>query len=122
MYYDAFMAMTVYTIVTAAFYLLGAAVLHRQQLVPEGYSLISTLSEMYTRTLGTWAEVLFMIGAFMALYSTLFTAVASFPRMFTDVFGQLGLLKFYHYESRKRMVAILAWFFPMAWCLLFLFL
>jgi manganese transport protein len=122
MYIDAFVAMLVYTLVTAAFYVLGAAVLHRQQLVPEGYSVIQTLSEMYTRTLGPWAEVVFMVGAFMALYSTLFTATASFSRMFTDVFGQLGWLRFYHPPSRKRMIAILAWAFPITWCLLFIFI
>jgi manganese transport protein len=122
MYYDAFMAMAVYTIVTAAFYLLGAAVLHRQQMVPEGYSLIKTLSEMYTRTLGTWAEVVFIIGAFMALYSTLYTAVASFSRLFTDAFGQLGWIRFYDYHARRRMIAILGWAFPAAWCVLFIFI
>ena len=122
MYYDAFLAMVVYTIVTAAFYLLGAAVLHRQQLVPEGYSVIQTLSEMYTSTLGPWAYVVFMIGAFMALYSTLYTAVASFARMFTDVFGQLGILNFHDKPSRLRMIAILSWVFPAVWCLLFLFI
>jgi manganese transport protein len=122
MYYDAFLAMVVYTIVTAAFYLLGAAVLHRQQLVPEGYAVIKTLSEMYTQTLGPWAEVIFIIGAFMALYSTFFTAAASFTRTFTDAFGHLGWLRFYHYPSRKRMVAILAWAFPLVWCLLFIFI
>lgn len=122
MYCDAFLAMVIYTIVTAAFYVLGAAVLHRQQLVPEGYSLIRILSEMYTQTLGPWAEIVFMIGAFMALYSTFFTATASFSRTFTDAFGQLGWLRFYHYPSRKRMIAILAWAFPLAWCALFVFI
>jgi manganese transport protein len=122
MYYDAFLAMVVYTIVTAAFYVLGAAVLHRQHLVPEGYSVIKILSEMYTQTLGPWAEIIFMIGAFMALYSTLFTATASFSRTFTDAFGQLGWLRFYHFPSRKRMIAILAWAFPAAWCALFIFI
>ena len=122
MYFDAFLAMVVYTIVTAAFYVLGAAVLHRQQLVPEGYSVIKTLSEMYTRTLGPWAEIIFMIGGFMALYSTFFTATASFSRLFTDVFGQLGWLRFYDYPMRKRMIAILAWIFPITWCALFLFI
>lgn len=122
MYIDALLAMVVYTIVTAAFYLLGAAVLHRQQLVPEGYLVIRTLSEMYTHTLGPWADVIFMIGAFMALYSTLFTATASFSRLFSDAFGQLGWLRFYHLPSRKRMIAVLAWVFPAAWCALFLFI
>jgi Mn2+/Fe2+ NRAMP family transporter len=122
MYIDALLAMVVYTTVTAAFYLLGAAVLHRQQLVPEGYSVISTLSEMYTQTLGPWAELVFIFGAFIALYSTLFTATASFSRMFTDAFGQLGWLRFDHYPSRKKMIALLAWIFPASWCALFLFI
>jgi manganese transport protein len=122
MYYDAFLAMLVYTTVTAAFYLLGAAVLNRQHLVPEGYTVIKTLSEMYTRSLGPWAETIFLIGGFMALYSTLFAAAAAFSRMFTDAFGQLGWVRFSHYPTRKRMIAILAWVFPMAWCLLFIFI
>ena len=122
MYYDAFLAMVVYTVVTAAFYLLGAAVLHRQNLVPEGYDVIKTLSDMYTKTLGPWAEIIFMIGALMALYSTFFTAAASFTRIFTDAFGQLGWLRFYHYPTRMRMIAILSWVFPLAWCTLFLFI
>jgi manganese transport protein len=122
MYYDALLAMLIYTTVTAAFYLLGAAVLHRQHLVPEGYAVIKTLSDMYTKTLGPWAEIIFLVSAFMALYSTLFTAAASFSRIFTDAFGQLGWLQFYHYPSRKKSIAILAWVFPFAWCALFLFL
>ncbi|MGV3585918.1 MAG: Nramp family divalent metal transporter [Adhaeribacter sp.] len=122
MYYDAFLAMVVYTVVTAAFYLLGAAVLHRQGLVPEGYNVIEILSDMYTQTLGSWAEIIFMIGAFMALYSTLFTAAASFTRTFTDAFGQIGWIDFYHYPTRKRFISILAWVFPLAWCALFIFI
>ena len=120
MYYDAFLAMIIYTTVTAAFYLLGAAVLNRQGLVPEGYSVISTLSSMYTQTLGPWAEVIFLVGGFMALYSTHFTAAASFSRMFTDAFGQLGWIRFYDYASRKRMIAILSWVIPVCWCILFI--
>ena len=77
---------------------------------------------MYTKTLGPWAEIIFLVSAFMALYSTLFTAAASFSRIFTDAFGQLGWLQFYHYPSRKKSIAILAWVFPFAWCALFLFL
>ena len=76
---------------------------------------------MYTLTLGPWAEIIFMVSAFMALYSTLFTAAASFTRIFTDAFGQLGWLPFYHYPTRKKTIAILAWVFPIAWCSLFLF-
>jgi Mn2+/Fe2+ NRAMP family transporter len=122
MYLDALLAMVVYTVVTAAFYILGAAVLHRQHLVPEGYSVIKILSGMYTQTLGPWAETIFMVSAFMVLYSTLFAATASFSRIFSDAFGQLGWVQFQDYATRKRTIALLAWAFPITWCLLFIFI
>ncbi|MEZ4849895.1 MAG: Nramp family divalent metal transporter [Bacteroidia bacterium] len=50
MYLDAFLAMLLYTLVTAAFYLLGAAVLHASGDIPEGYEMINTLSRMYTES------------------------------------------------------------------------
>lgn len=40
MYIDALLAMIVYTLVTAAFYLLGAAVLHAQSDIPQGYAMV----------------------------------------------------------------------------------
>lgn len=122
MQYDALLAMIIYTLVTAAFYILGAAVLHQQSQVPEGYALIKVLSGMYTQTLGPWAEIIFMISAFMVLYSTLFTAAASFTRIFADAFGQLGWLRFHDFAIRQRAIAVLAWVFPISWCLLFLFI
>ena len=53
MYLDALVSMVAYTIVTVAFYLLGAAVLHAQDLTPEGHATITTLANMYTDSLGT---------------------------------------------------------------------
>ena len=55
MQWDAMVSMCVYTLVTVVFYLLGAAVLHRQGLVPKSEELIKTLSFMYTESLGAWA-------------------------------------------------------------------
>lgn len=120
MYLDAVCSMVVYTIVTAAFYLLGAALLHQQGQVPEGYAMVETLSRMFTETLGPWAKVMFLIGAFFVLYSTLFTATASWSRIFGDAFGQLGWVKFDDETSRKRAIGTLSWAFPAIWCLLFL--
>jgi manganese transport protein len=120
MYLDAVCSMVVYTIVTAAFYLLGAALLHQQGQVPEGYAMVETLSRMFTETLGSWAKVMFLIGAFFVLYSTLFTATASWSRIFGDAFGQLGWVKFDDETSRKRVIGTLSWAFPAIWCLLFL--
>ena len=60
---DAIAAMVIYTIVTAAFYLLGAAVLNGQGTIPQGYEMIETLSNMYTETLGNQAMYIFLLGA-----------------------------------------------------------
>jgi manganese transport protein len=120
MYLDAVCSMVVYTIVTAAFYLLGAALLHAHGEVPEGYAMVETLSKMFTETLGPWAKAMFLIGAFFVLYSTLFTATASWSRIFGDAFGQLGWVKFDDETSRKRVIGALSWAFPTIWCSLFL--
>lgn len=119
---DALCSMVVYTAVTAAFYLLGASLLHEQGQIPEGYAMVETLSRLFTETLGPGAKVMFMIGAFFVLYSTLFTATASWARIFADAFGQLGWVNFNNQTSRNRSIATLSWLFPALWCLLYLFI
>lgn len=122
MYIDAILAMVVYTIVTIAFYLLGAAVLHSQGLIPQGYKMVETLSEIYTQTLGPGAKSIFLVGAVTVLYSTLFSATASWTRIFADTFGQIGLINFYDLKVRKQTFAYMAWIFPISWCILFIFI
>ncbi|QHT72058.1 divalent metal cation transporter [Rhodocytophaga rosea] len=122
MYIDALFAMVVYTSVTAAFYLLGAAVLHAKGSIPEGYAMVETLSQMYTETLGSWARSIFLAGAFVVLYSTLFAAAAAWIRIFSDNFGQMGWINFYNPGTRKKVMAWLAWIFPATWTILFLFI
>lgn len=121
MYLDAFASMIVYTTVTAAFYLLGCAVLNRLDTVPEGYAMIRTLSAMYTETLGPWASDVFLAGAFIVLYSTLFSALAGWSRIFSDAFARIGMFDFNDPKSRGRSIAILAWAFPTIWMILALF-
>ncbi len=122
MYWDALLSMVVYTLVTAAFYILGAAVLHTQSRIPEGYQMIEILSGMYTETMGDSARNVFLICAVVVLFSTLFSALASWTRIFSDAFGILGFFDFYNIEQRRRAIAILAWVFPFLWAALFLFL
>ena len=117
---DAVAAMVVYTIMTAAFYLLGATILHRQGILPEGMQLVETLSQLYTRSLGDWAGTLFLIGAFTVLFSTLFGALAIWTRLFSDAFGELGWLDFKNVDQRQRLIAWLAWCIPLIWAALFL--
>ena len=119
---DAIVAMCIYTTVTAAFYLLGAAVLHAQGEVPEGYAMVETLSAMYTESLGPQAKTAFLIGAFITLFSTLFAALAAWTRQISDIFGQIGWINFKDYTVRKRTIAILAWVIPLLWATLFIFI
>lgn len=120
MYLDAILSMVVYTVMTSAFYLLGAAVLHRQGLLPEGMELVETLSKLYTETLGPGARNIFLVGAFVVLFSTLFAALAAWTRLFSDAFGQIGIGNFRDPKSRKKSIAAFAWFFPITWAFLFL--
>ena len=70
--------------------------------------------------MGNWAGIVFLIGAFVVLFSTLFSALAAWTRLFSDAFGQIGWLDFKNSEQRHRMIKILAWGFPLAWATLFL--
>ena len=122
MYLDALLSMVVYTLVTAAFYLLGAAILYGKGQLPEGYETIATLSQIYTETLGSWANTIYLVGALVALYSTVFAALASWTRIFSDAFWQLGWIRFDDPAIRQRSIAIMAWVFPSLWAILYLFI
>ena len=119
---DAIAAMVVYTLVTAAFYLLGAAVLHAQGNIPQGYEMVETLSTMYTESLGPQAKTLFLAGAGIVLFSTLFAALAAWTRQFSDIFGQIGWINFFNIEDRKKTIGWLAWAFPLLWASMFVFI
>lgn len=122
MYMDALLAMIIYTVVTAAFYLLGASVLHAQARIPEGYAMVESLSMMYTESIGPEAKPVFLLGSFMVLFSTLFAALAAWTRQYSDLFGQLGWMDFFDIEVRRRSIAILAWIMPFLWAALFVFI
>jgi Mn2+/Fe2+ NRAMP family transporter len=81
---DAWGSMVVYTIVTIAFYLLGAATLGRLGLRPAGGEMVRTLGAMYAPVFGEWSRSAFLVGAFAVLYSTLFAAAAGNARMVVD--------------------------------------
>jgi len=84
MRFDAWAAMVLYTFATIAFYLLGAAVLHRSGLNPAGPDMIRTLAVMYEPVFGVVAESMFLFGAFAVLYSTYFVGAASHSRVLAD--------------------------------------
>lgn len=120
MYMDAFLSMIVYTIVTAAFFLLGASILYERGDLPEGYQMIETLSRIYTESVGPTAKNIFLAGSFVVLFSTLFAALAIRTRVFSDLFGVVGWIDFRSIRTRMRTIRILAVVFPVLWTIAFL--
>lgn len=83
---DAFISLVVYTGATIAFYLLGAAVLHGGGHEVTSDTLMPILSKMYQETFGATGLWIFIVGAFIVLYSTVFISTATNARLFADIF------------------------------------
>lgn len=85
--------MIVYTLTTAAFYLLGAAILHAKGLVVTNDAMIPTLAHMYLETFGGVGLAVFIVGGVAVLYSTAFAGSASNARLLADALALFGLLR-----------------------------
>jgi manganese transport protein len=101
---DAWVSMIIYTITTIAFYVLGAAVLHGSGADVSDSNLVAQLSTMYTETFGTLGLWVFLSGAFMVLFSTLFVATGANARLFADASRLYRLLHFRTDENRQDFV------------------
>jgi Mn2+/Fe2+ NRAMP family transporter len=112
LYVDAWVSMFVYTFATVAFFLLGAAVLGRTGLNPAGRDMIRFLAEMYVPVFGSWAQVVFLFGAFAVLYSTFFVVSAGNARIIADALILYGLIGDTD-ESRLKWTKILSIGWPM---------
>jgi len=102
MHTDIVASMIIYTVATVAFYLLGAGVLNGMKLVPKEGEMISTLSNIYTQTLGPWSRWLFYAGAIVTLYGTIFAATAANSRVFADMLRLMGAFGADDAEARTR--------------------
>ncbi len=89
---DAWIAMVIYTVATVAFYLLGAATLHGGEKVTND-TLVDRLSGMYTTAFGQVGLWVFLVGAFMVLFSTLFISTASNSRLIAGGASVFRILK-----------------------------
>ncbi|MBL67173.1 MAG: iron transporter [Verrucomicrobiales bacterium] len=78
---DAWVSMVIYTSATVVFYLLGAAFLRKTGLSEEG--MIVDLSKMFA-PLGKAGFTIFLVGAFVVLFSTLVSGTASNARLLAD--------------------------------------
>lgn len=116
MYKDAVLSLVIYTFATLAFFIMGAAVLHPQGLVPGGPNeMITTLARMYTDTLGPWAMIGFLIGAIAVLGSTLWAAVPSQARMYANFLATVGLFEWRDRTTRMRWIRGFTVALPIIW-------
>ncbi|MCU0391681.1 MAG: divalent metal cation transporter, partial [Thermoflexibacter sp.] len=122
MYLDAAVSMLIYTIVTVAFFLLGAAVLYKRTVIPLGNEVIETLALIYTQSLGIGFKNIYLVGAFFVLFSSLYATLAFWIRLLTDLFGHFGWANFWDIRQRQKIGAILAWILPLIWLIAYLFI
>jgi manganese transport protein len=100
---DSGVATALATVMTAAFFLLGCTILHREGVVPEGSDVVETISQVYTKSFGGWSRTIFLIGAFATLFSTILVTAAAAGRMFGDFFGSLKLINYEDLKIRNRV-------------------
>jgi Mn2+/Fe2+ NRAMP family transporter len=117
---DAFAALVVYTWTTCAFYILGASILRVQERLADGNQLIDQLSVIFTEVLGPEAWVIFMVGAFAVLFSTVFSNAAGYSRLWADFFAVTGVIQPESAQQRRRTIAVMAWLLPIVWGLVYL--
>jgi Mn2+/Fe2+ NRAMP family transporter len=122
MYLDAIVAMIIYTVVTVAFYLLGAAVLHGGDVIPQGNDVIETLALIYTQSLGNGVRTVYLIGAFFVLFSSVYATLAAWTRIFPNLFGEMGWIDFTDVVKRKKIMSLLAIVFPLIWAVIYLYI
>jgi len=106
MKWDAWVSCVIYTGATVAFYLLGAATLYSAGLKVGDEGMIGTLSQMYETAFGATGAVVFKIGCFCVLFSTIFGATAANARLFADAVSVFKIKQYESEEDRHRMVKI----------------
>ncbi len=120
MQWDAWGSMVIYTTSTLAFYLLGAAVLHPNGLLPEKSEMVRTLAVMYEPVFGTLGRTILLIGAFAVLFSTFFVSNATKSRLMTDALDVFGFVKLDE-DRRRRFVKGFSVGFPLLCLAIYLF-
>jgi Mn2+/Fe2+ NRAMP family transporter len=110
---DAWASMVVFTLVTVAFYTMGAAVLHPQGLVPKASEMIATLARMYEPAFGRWTLGLFIVAAWAVLFKTLYVASAGHGRLTADFLSLAGFVKYETPADRARWIRRLVVVFPL---------
>lgn len=115
---DAWVSWFVYTISTAAFYMLGAAVLHPQGLTPEGTEVLTVISSIFDSTVGAWGGTLFLIGAGVALFKTILANVPSLGRQVANTLAVFGAFTWTDKAVRDKWMKIIMVVLPITWGML----
>lgn len=124
MHKDVLVSFVIYTFATMAFFLMGAAVLFKQNIRPEGagtVTMIASLARMYTDTLGPWAMHGFLLGALAVLGSTLWAAVPSWSRQWANWMAIGGFFEWKNPSTRIRVIRAWTVFLPLIWGVVFLY-
>ncbi|WP_197415991.1 Nramp family divalent metal transporter [Mycobacterium sp. GA-1199] len=112
---DVWVAWVIYTTSTASFYILGAAVLNPQGLVPAGNEVLTTISRIFTDTVGDWVGVVFLAFAALALYKTILANVPSLSRQVANAIAVFGVFDWKDSTSRDRWLRGLMVVQPILW-------
>ena len=112
---DALVCTLIALVITCAYYLLGASILNRMNVVPQGMEVVEQVSLIFTQSLGPWAKSVFMIGGFCTLFSTLLVFTASSGRITVDFLEKIGIGSLSHSDARIRLLRILQIGFPLIW-------
>ncbi len=115
---DAWVAWVIYTVSTLAFYILGAAVLHPQNLIPEGSEVMSTLSNIFSSAIGPAGGVLFLIGAGLALYKTVIANVPLQARIVANALAVFNVFSWTDQRRRDRWMRLLMVLLPLGWSII----
>lgn len=112
---DAWISWVIYTLSTAAFYILGAAVLRPQNLAPTGNDVIRVLSRIFTDTVGEWVGVVFLVFAAVALFKTILANVPSLSRQIAAALAIFGAFDWADASARARWMRVLMVVMPIMW-------
>lgn len=112
---DAWVSWVIYTVSTAAFYMLGAAVLHPQGIVPEGNEVMTTLSGTFEAGIGAWGSTIFLLGAGLALFKTIIANVPSLGRQIGNTLSIFGAFDWFNRNQRDRWMRWIMIILPLVW-------
>ncbi|WP_298860323.1 Nramp family divalent metal transporter [uncultured Microbacterium sp.] len=119
---DAMISWIIYTISTVAFYVLGAAVLNPQNLVPSGTDMFDVLARIFTDTLGEWTRWIFLIGVALTLFKTAMANIPGFARQVANTLAIFGAFDWRDVDRRNRWLKALVVILPITWAIFYLFI